>query len=200
MIKKLETFSWLVFIIGAIFRIFGFPLSSLIIIISLSVLACLYFVGTYFLYAKPKSETMEVQGSHSETLGVIGAGLGLAATIIGLLFSIQLWPQTGSTIGGALVILVLSIGLLYTRKNSSIRFEIPRLIRTSVIVGILGLVFYFIPQNALIDVYYRKHPAYKEALKAYLEDSSNEEKRAKLNEEFVKAFPEATQSVKETQK
>ncbi|MEZ4800510.1 MAG: hypothetical protein R2809_12225 [Flavobacteriales bacterium] len=200
MVKKLETFSWLIFILGAIFRVLGFPLSNFMIVISLSVLACLYFVGTYFLYAKPKSETTSAQASNSETFGIIGTGLGLAATIVGLLFSIQIWPQTGSTLAGAMVILALSIGFLYTKKNSITRFEIPRLIRTSIIVGVLGLVFYFIPQNSLIDVYYRQHPAYKEALKAYLEDSSNEEKRAKLDEEFERAFPEAAKRQEESSK
>lgn len=189
MIKKLEIFSWFVFGIGFLMRLALLPLSGFLITVSLSVLSILYFVGAYFLFSKAKNEANQLPQPTSSTLGIVGAGVGLGAVLVGIMFSVQLWPGAKEMLGGTLVVILLILGLLFSLKNTPSRYDVSKAIRTSVIVGALGLVLYITPASALVDIYYRHHPEYAKALKDYLEDPHNEAKTERLNVEFQKAYP-----------
>lgn len=188
MIKKLEIFSWFMFVVGIIFRALHFPVSSLLVVISLSVLSILYFIGSYFLFTA-KTDTPGGSSSTIEILNTIFTGLILAAVVIGVMFKVQIWPASQDLLGSSLLALGVLLVFQLAMKSRLEKWMVDRIFRRVVFIGGVGLLLYLIPAVWLIDIYYSHRPEFAKALKEYISDPTNLEKQAAYEKVLHEAYP-----------
>lgn len=189
MIRKLEIFSWAMFLIGLLFRLFHFPLASMMIVVSLSVAANVYFLGSYFLFTRKKEDGSREKLATVPLFNLLMIGLMLSVSTIGLLFKIQIWPSSESLLGTALISLGLILIFQYAMKSQLGIDIVQRTIPRILFVGILGLAAYLIPRDSLIDIYYSHKPEFAKVLKSYMDDPTNVEKAAAYEKAREEAYP-----------
>lgn len=123
-------------------------------------------------------------------IGAIGTGFALSLTIIGLLFKFQFWPGADYNLGAGLfgLLIVTIVGAIKYSKNKSEYYK--RIFTRVALFGGLGLILILIPNSTWIEIKYRNHPAYADALKKSIaapEDKELWEKveveRKRMNEE-----------------
>lgn len=123
-------------------------------------------------------------------IGAIGTGFALSATTAGLMFKFQSWPGADFNLGAGLVglLIVTIIGLIKYSRNKSNYYT--RIFKRAAIFGGLGLILMLTPKTSWIELKYRNHPEYIDALKKAMADPDNKElwdnvetERQKMNNE-----------------
>ena len=178
--KTLEKILGLVGIIALILKLGLLPGSSLLIVVSLTVLGCIYFLFGFALFngirLRAILKTDSYKGlSLARVIGSIGLGMGLAAICIGMLFKLQHWPGGDSNIaaglGVTLIILIIASIKFIQSRSDYYKYIYPRIL----IIGSLGLFFALLPELTIIKIQYRNHPDYIKAYEDYLENPQDEE-------------------------
>ncbi len=108
-------------------------------------------------------------------LGAVGARLALSMTTIGLMFKFQSWPGADFNLGAGLVglLIVTIIGVIKYSKNKS-KYYIRIFLRAAIFGG-LGLILMLTPKTSWVELKYRNHPEYVDALKKAMADPDNKE-------------------------
>jgi uncharacterized membrane protein len=106
-------------------------------------------------------------------IGAIGAGMGLGAICVGLLFKFAQWKGANTNLYAGLIItlFVLIIALFRFFKNSSDFYK--QIFMRIAIIGGLGLLLSFVSDLTIIKIQYRKHPEYIKTYEEYLKDPDN---------------------------
>lgn len=162
-----------------------FPGSILLSIISLTLLAVMYFpLGVVTLGGlKTKTDTKDQDETKMMIAGVVGFGLGV--TIIGTMFKILIWPGASINI---LIGLIVSIPLLvvsiykFSRSEKDHCFYRGIIIRL-VLVLLVGLFLYLIPMKTMLTWRHPDHPEYVNAYIEYRMDPNNPEKAAEFEKQ-----------------
>lgn len=156
------------------------PTGNILIVLSLSLLSILYMYLSFALFNGIRFRHILKKESYKgiSTMRIIGAiftGLALSITLIGILFKYQLWP--GATINlrvglSGLVLMVLIGAVGYARSKAAYYTNIAWRIA---VYGALGLTMLLLPTDELIEIRYRKHPEYADALKKAIAAPGNED-------------------------
>jgi hypothetical protein len=195
--KKAEIILAILAILALIFNLNLVPGASALTVLSLSALAVLYMYFSFALFNDVRLRNIFKKGTFSEInkmriFGAAGAGIALAITIIGIMFKVQLWPgaELQLRMGLLALAIVTAIGLFkYLKEKSSFYL---RVFKRAAVVGGLGLTLMFSSETAWLEIRYRNHPEYVEAVKKALAKPDNKElwekveiERKKINNEHV---------------
>ena len=162
-------------------------------VLTLSILSIIYVFLGFALFNDIRLRNIFKKESYTSVsglriLGAVGAGWALSATINGLMFKFQSWPGADSNLGVGLVglLIVTIIGTIKYSKNKSEYYT--RIFMRIAIFGGLGLILMLTPKTSWIELKYRNHPAYVDALKKAMADPDNiklwdkvEAERQKMN-------------------
>ncbi len=189
--KKTELTILIISIIAIALNFFLVPGGTVLTVFSISFLTTIYFYFGFALFNNIKLRNIFKKESYKgitsqRLIGSIGAGLALALTAIGILFKLLSWPGSTVNLGVGLLglLIVLIIGSIKYFNNKS-KFYLPIFKRTALIGG-LGLVLVLTPKSTFINIKYRNHINYANALKNSIADPNNEELHKILNEERTK--------------
>jgi len=172
----------IIFLVGLLFKYMHWPGGSIILILSLMLMASLYFPGAFYFFCDKKIEKQKLPLS-------IASGVIFSIITVGLLFKLQYWPGANNQllIGcmGSLVILAF---VLYFRSNATEELTIyykNMLLRTSVLTSI-AFVFYFTSTETLLKVQYRDLPELAKLKALYYANPDNEEYRKQHDDYIMK--------------
>ena len=146
-LNKLEIILAAAFAIGLLMKVTATPKSSLVILLSLSILAMLYFLNAFAMPENKEASSMEV---------FVGKLIYMAAAIacIGILFTLQNWK--GSNIPLKLGSITLIISFLATLILKSWKPELrtfsQRLLLRALVIGVMGLSLYLTPKDKMIEL------------------------------------------------
>lgn len=169
------------------------PSGGILTVLTLSILSIIYVFLGFALFNDIRLRNIFKKESYTSVsglriLGAVGAGWALSATINGLMFKFQSWPGADSNLGVGLVglLIVTIIGTIKYSKNKSEYYT--RIFMRIAIFGGLGLILMLTPKTSWIELKYRNHPAYVDALKKAMADPDNiklwdkvEAERQKMN-------------------
>jgi len=108
-----------------------------------------------------------------------------ALPCIAMIFKLQSWPSADTFLYaaiGALVITALAVGNNYIKTS----YFNPAIVKRIIIYATCCLILLLLPKYALIDVKYRNHPAYRDALKNSIEHPGDTSLSNKANRERLK--------------
>jgi|SRR6185503_2387652 len=130
--QLLEFIPLAIFLISAICHLFKVPYSSLVLVLSGGILACIYFCLAAWLYA----------AYNIPRVSLIITGGAFSVIIIALLFGLMHWQfwHIFSIAGAVLALVVLSISLL-KRKNSGYK---QLLYRSVFFLAVLAAVYAYL--------------------------------------------------------
>jgi hypothetical protein len=115
--------------------------------------------------------------------GTIMIGFSLSATTIGMAFVFLAWSGANLTLG---------VGLLGLFIGSAIGFIMQSIVKSNfynfvfkriAIFGFLGLILLLFPKETWVEIKYRNHPTYVEAIKKDWADPTNNELWKKADKE-----------------
>lgn len=189
--KKTEITILTISIIAIGLNFFLVPGGSVLTVFSLGFLATIYFYFGFALFNSIRLRNIFKKESYKDItsqriIGAIGAGVSLGITAIGILFKLLSWPGASVNLGAGLLglIIVLIIGTI-KYFNTKSTFYLP-IFKRAGLFGALGLVLLLTPKSTFIDIKYRNHINYANALKNSIADPTNEELHRILDEERIK--------------
>jgi hypothetical protein len=179
-VKKAEIIIAAVSIIAMGLKLLLVPGSGILTVLSLSILSVYYMYLSFAIFNRIRPKNFYKKDSYlgiskMRIIGAIGTGLALSITTIGILFKFQSWPGGSFNLGVGLLglFIVTIIGLIRFNRNKSDYYK--GIFKRVAIVGILGLILMLIPQTTWIEIKYRNHPTYIEALKRAMADPENKD-------------------------
>jgi hypothetical protein len=196
--KKGEIIIATLYIIALVLNLLLIPggvVLTVLTLSTLSTLSVLYMYLSFALFNGIRLRKIFKKDSYKgisamRIVGAVGTGLALSMTTIGLLFKIQSWPGASFILGTGLVglLIVTIIGTIKYLKNKSEFYT--RIFKRIAVFGALGLILMLIPKTTWVEIKYRNHSAYVDALEKALADPDNkelwnrvEEERQNMNEE-----------------
>lgn len=177
--KKLERILILIAAFGLMFKLLNFPLSGLLLFISLMILGSLYFYLGFALFNNIQLKHAFKSESYKEikTIQVVLSvcfGLGLSILTIGILFTLQNYPMQRIFISVGIITTALFLLLNLIVSRAELKTQNGKVLRAAVFI-IIGVILLIIPPYSLDKIQYRNHPDYIEALIKLESDPNNEE-------------------------
>ncbi|WP_378172989.1 hypothetical protein [Aquimarina sp. SS2-1] len=188
--RKLELYIFpMVFLVGIALYFLGWPFGNELIIISLFGLSCLYFYFGFAIFNKLSLRRIFKKESYQgisawRIVGAICTGISISIVLLGVLFKIFRWPFANQLliIGVSFLNVIFLAGLYKILKEKRPFYQ--RLMVRVVFYGISGYIFWFIPTYTFLELKYKNHPDYIEAVKRLDKDPENPE----LIKEELRAF------------
>jgi hypothetical protein len=178
--KKVEIAITVISMISIVMYLFLIPESSLLIIVSFLLLVYFYsfigfalFNGIRLMDVTKKASYKNI--SEQRIIGAIGAGIALSITVLGIMMYVLAGPGGLIILPTGLILLaiVTVVGYIkYSKNKSGYYIEIFKRI---VFFSGLGISLFLTPKFKWLDIRYREHPAYLNALKKANADPDNEE-------------------------
>jgi glucan phosphoethanolaminetransferase (alkaline phosphatase superfamily) len=188
--KKNETILIALALLGLTLNLLSAPGSGIIAVLTISILAFLYFYFGFALFNRIPFRAIFKKESYKEVttqkaLYSVFSGVFLASTLVGILFKIQSWPGARISLGLGLVGLFAMTILLFSNSRKSKTSFHTTLFQRFALIGGIGLILFIIPQTTWTEFKYRDHPNYVEAMKAAMADPENMELWEKVKEEQI---------------
>lgn len=147
--KTEKTFA-IIFLVGLIFKLLHWPGASVILIISLSTIAMLYFPASFYFFCD------KVIKRQNLALSIV-SGLFLSFIPLGILFKIMYWPggQFYLLIGTVTPPIILTIlYFLKSRTTDDLTTYYKNMYARTIILTVLTITFYLIPTATLLKIQY----------------------------------------------
>ncbi len=192
--KRLEIILAFLAILGVTMMLLLIPGGSVLLSISLSILACIYNPLGIFYFNKIPIRRMFKKEYYEgiSVLRLVGAAAGgivLSILSVGMLFKLLQLPGSGVmlTVGlipGSILFLVVLIKFFI---NTSATFYRNMLVRSLLIVGLSGII-YVTPGLTMVKIFFRNHPDYIEAYERAMNNPDDKElyRRAEEIREKIK--------------
>ncbi|WP_179335324.1 hypothetical protein [Winogradskyella costae] len=167
-----------IFLLMVLRLCFTYPYAALLITLLALLLSMLYFVFGFGLLNQIRFRNLFKKESYKDIsilriIGAMGTGLVLSILSISILFKFQRWPYGNITLliglASVLPIVIVVIFKFFTHKN---RFYRTLLIRLS-IISTVGISFFFIKSETLLELKFRDFPEYVKAVKNEMKDPEN---------------------------
>lgn len=178
--KKAEIIIAILSIIALALNLLLIPGSGVLTVLTLSILSVFYMYLSFALFNDIRFRNILKKGSYKgkstkRIVGAVGTGLALSLTTTGLLFKFQSWPGASFNLGTGLVGL-LTVAIISTIKYFKNKSEFyTRIFKRIAIFGGLGLILMIIPKTTWIEIKYRNHTEYIDAVKKAMADPDNKE-------------------------
>ncbi|MBV6643604.1 MAG: hypothetical protein KI791_22990 [Cyclobacteriaceae bacterium] len=179
--KRLEIISASLAILGVTMMLLLIPGGSVLLGISFTILACIYYLfGTFFFNKIPVNRIFK-KASYEKIpvlrlVGAFGGGAIFSILSVGMLFKLLQLPGAGIMLGvglipGSILCLVVLIKFLIKRETPFYR---GMLVRSLLVVGLAGII-YTIPSLTMVKTFFRNHPDYIEAYEKAMNDPDDKE-------------------------
>jgi len=190
--KTLEKVIGLVIIISLIMKLTLIPGGSILAVISLTTLACIYYPLGFAFFNKIRLRKIFKRDSYKgltkfRIIGAIGIGMGLAAICIGILFKFQHWPGADTYLSSGLVttLIILIVAMIRFIKSKDNFYK--RIFKRIAIIGGFGLILTIVSDSTITKIQFRNHPDYIKVYEEYIDNPQDEELRKKMDIEYHKA-------------
>ncbi|MPQ48895.1 hypothetical protein GCQ56_18000 [Marinifilum sp. N1E240] len=189
--KKTEKILAAISILGILLSLNLIPYGGTLSIISMTCLAILYMYLSFALFNDIPIKGIFKKDSYTKisklrVFGTIVTGLVLSVSIIGILFKSQLYPYSSILLAeGVIGLFIAAIVAFVQLKRSKDKFYF-NILKRIVIIGILSIIFYLIPREKILEISYRNHPEYVEAIKKAWTNPDNMALWDKVYEESLK--------------
>lgn len=189
--KKTEIITLSLALIAVIMSLLSITGASILIVLSLSVAAVLYQYFSFALMHELPLKRAFKKESYPENSGkfialAVLSGIALSFGAVGAMFKLLHWPGANvillSAIGTNLAIFIATF-LLSKGKSLVVIKNIQK--RSAVAFLICCGLFYF-GSYIFLDLKYRAHPDYIEAVKAFQNNPNDEGLRMKMEDEKMK--------------
>jgi len=186
-IKKLESYLliFMVIVLIANFTIM-LPFGAMLVTVGLMTLAMIYFLSGMVAY-----ETGKDPGDNNSGKKAFGfdnfVNMVFAVFMIGILFTIQYWPNASFFMNVALIALALSLAVIIFKHANGKPYNAALAKRVAVYLC-LGVILAVMPRFTLLDIKYRSQPAYRDALKNSIEHPGDTSLSNKVNRERAKLY------------
>lgn len=151
--KLIERLLWIIAALALAMKVMHLPLSSFLLIISISTLMMLYFFLSWLLLPSPTRKDQVLALS-------ILAGVGISIALMGVLFKLQRWPLSGFhlLLGGTwLAGIAIAAGVVRSSRAALRAYTKGLLIRIIPLLAACCLL-YALPGATLTAFYYRDEP------------------------------------------
>jgi hypothetical protein len=189
--KKTEITVLIISMIAIVLNFLLVPGGSVLTIVSLSFLATIYFYFSFALFNNIRFRNVFKKESYKnissqKMIGSIGAGVALSLTAIGVLFKLLSWPGASvNLMAGLLGLMIVATIATIKFSNNKSNYYLP-IFKRITLFGVLGFVLPLTPRSTFIDLKYRNHMDYADALKNSIADPTNKELHKILDEERTK--------------
>jgi len=194
MLKKLETGSITIALLGLLFKFLHWPGGSMMLIMSLGTLSMYYFM---LVQRMPGStETEETDVVTALLVKIIGFALSIAA--IGIMFKMQSYPGASLILYvgvGSLALLGILTMLKYNKTRSPYLW---RMFIRIVAFGSVAALLVAFPRETWLEMRHADHPAYVQAVKDSWADPNNEDLLQKVDEERAKIFGHSPETLNDS--
>jgi len=181
----------IVALVGLLIYFLDWPYGNELIIISLFGLSCLYFYFGFAIFNKISFRKIFKKESYKgisvwRIIGAICTGISISILLLGVMFKIFRWPFGNQLliIGVNFLNVVFIIGFFKIIKEKRSFYQ--RLMVRVVFFGLLGYLFIFLSDYTFLELKYKNHPDYIEAVKRLDQDPENLE----LRQEEERAYEE----------
>ena len=190
--KQAEKIVGIAIILLMVLRLcFTFPFAASIIALLMLVLSLLYLFLSFGLLNMIRLKNLFKKESYKgisnlRMNGSIVTGFVFSLIVIASLYKFQRWPYGNYLLYVGLICLVPIIAVVifkYYKQKSS--FYKSLLVRLS-IISFVGTLLFVTSWETILEMKFRKHPDYIEAVKNQMEDPENEELNQKVYEEQIK--------------
>lgn len=148
--KKLEGILWGIVLFAMIMKILRLPLSSFLLIITITTLSTLYFVRAMMgIFRNDRSVALRT-----------AVHLVMSVSCIGLLFKLQLWPMSSFFLSISVPALIILLIIILKQRNDHPdrgTFLQPMLFRVAPML-VACMALYLISAERLMAFYYRDRP------------------------------------------
>ncbi|MEP4534727.1 MAG: hypothetical protein ABJ004_16670 [Cyclobacteriaceae bacterium] len=186
--KRIEQIAAVFTFIGILMKLLLIPGGAIVLGISLTVLATIYYpIGFFYFNSIPKGKIFKKESyaglTFTRGLGTFGGGLIFSILAIGSLFKLLQLPGAAAmlTIGltaGSLFFIVTLIKYFMNRVSS---FHRNMLVRTILIVGLSGILV-ATPSLTLVKIFFRDNPEYINAYQLANQNPNDQDLRRKAEE------------------
>ena len=185
--KKNEKAFVFIIIIGLILKLSLVSLGQWILLIGVGLLANTYFFGFSSLLNNETYQDFSKNRSFLNTKKPYQflPPYSIVIILIGMLFKFNAWPGGNMLIATGISMLIIGFFFIYKTQDESKSWKIGAYKRM-IIFGILGGLFYSLPNFYFFEIINRNHPEYIEATKKFYEDPENESYKLKMEEEIEK--------------
>jgi hypothetical protein len=190
--KKLEKILALLFVIAIIFQFNLIVGDSLIMFLSLTTLALIYFPLGFALFNNiPLKKVFKKESymglSSLQIISTIFLGIGFSEICIGIESKLLHWGYVKLHLFVGLFFICIAL-IFYLIHFSESKSSIPKtIVSRMVIFGMLSLFLLNVSDLTLIKIQFRNHPLYIEAFENYLSDRENKDYQIKLDIEYHRA-------------
>lgn len=189
--KKAEIIIGAIAISALVLNLLMVPFSGLLTVVSFSLLSIIYLYFSFALFnsIRPRNifkKSVYAKIPTNRIFGAVLMGCALSLTTIGILFKFQDWPYGHlSLIIGllALAIVLIVVAINYSKTKSDYYTKIYSRIA---VWGGLAIILLLIPGETFLELRYRSHPEYIDAVKKSMADPENEQLQNKVDEEHRK--------------
>ncbi len=170
--------------IGILFKLLHWPGGGIILVLSLSALAMIYFSLAFYFYADGEIKNQNLPLS-------IATGLFLSIIPIGILFKLQYWP------GATFYLLMGSVGsfilfpIIYfmQKRNMALTTYYKNMMKRVIVLGTASFILYITPITTLLNIQYWNDPELAEIAARSYQNPENEEYRKQLEEYRNNKYP-----------
>jgi hypothetical protein len=194
--KKTELILYAIAVIALIFKLFHFPGSDILMIISLFFISVMYFIFGFALLNNLRFRELFKTDSFkristNQIIGGIGTGIALSIGLIGILFKIQGYPGADiNLIGGMLTTSILSAIVIFKQLNKSTPYYLAILRRTLPVMVVCATLF-IIPTETWLNWRYPNNPEYVQAILQAQNNPDSVELWKKVEKEEEKMLSES---------
>jgi len=149
------------------------PEAGIFFIVSMCLLAFIYFLFGYFLFK-------EKETSFRNKFLSVFAGIAFTVAISGMLFKVMFWPGWAENLVGGIAFSFIAMFVSIRKKSKSENNEGKTnyykgiILRSGIIVSISG-IFFALPTNELIRLQFRKDPKLAEMIISCREKNGEED-------------------------
>lgn len=185
--KKNEKAFVFIIIIGLILKLSLVSIGQWILLIGVGLLANTYFFGFTSLLNNESYQSFSQNRNFlkNKSPHQFLPPYSIVIIIIGMLFKFNAWPGGNMLIATGLSMLIIGLFFIYRTQNDNKAWKMGAYKRM-LIFGILGLLFYSLPNFYFFEIINRNHPEYIEATKNFYEDPENESYKLKMDVEREK--------------
>jgi hypothetical protein len=190
--NKLEKILGLIVLVALIFKLTLITGGGILIVLSLSVLAIIYYPFGFALFNKIGFQQIFKRDSYKglsalRIIGAIGVGTALSIICIGILFKLQHWPGSKiNLLAGLITSLILLIIILIKYSKNKDDFY-TMILKRLIIIGGFGLIMILTSDLTIIKIQFRNHPDYIKAFELYQINPNNESYQKNLEIEYHRA-------------
>ena len=186
--KKAEIILGIIALIALILSLINVPGSGAVATSAIAMLSVLYMYFSFAFFNDIELKQILKKESYAgisafRIIGSVCTGIFLASTIIGVFFKFNSFPGASNMLvfGLAGLVVVLILGLIKYQKGKSDFYK--TLFKRVTPIMLAGIILMGLPKNTWLEMKYKNHPEYIEAVKNLQENPNDQALRDKLDEE-----------------